>query len=160
MGERTYKRLKNYTTTIKPEKTIAEIEKMLSEYGATQILKKYDEKGRPISMAFMINTKRGEIPILLPAKIPQVLMAFERGVSKKLLPRSYSGNKEQAFKTGWRLLKDWLDVVLSRFNLDLEKPEEAFLAYLYDYEKEETLYEKLEKTGFQAIPYQKKDATK
>ena len=134
-----------------------EIEKMLSEYGASKIMKEYDEKGRPVFLAFAIQTKRGELPIKLPAKIPRILMMFDKEVSKGLLPNRYSGDKEQAFKVGWRIIKDWIDAQLTLIKLELSKPEEIFLPYIWDGENQETLYEKLERTNFQAIGYNSLD---
>jgi len=153
MSRKSYKRIKNFSTTISSEKTIMEIEKMLSEYGATKIMKEYDEKGRPIFLAFAIQTKRGELPIKLPAKIPQVLMMFDKEVSEGLLPNKYSGDKEQAFRVGWRIIKDWIDAQLTLIRLELVKPEEIFLPYIWDNQNQETLYEKLERNNFQAIGY-------
>jgi hypothetical protein len=153
MSKKSYKRIKNFSTIISPEKTIMEIEKMLSEYGATKIMKEYDDKGRPIFLAFAIQTKRGEVPIKLPAKISQVLMMFDKEVSKGLLPNKYSGDKEQAFRVGWRIIKDWIDAQLTLIRLELVKPEEIFLPYIWDNQNQETLYEKLERNGFQAIGY-------
>jgi len=153
MSKKSYKRLKNYSTSIKPEKTIAEIEKMLAEYGAKKVMKEYDEKGRPIFLAFAIQTKQGEVPIKLPVKIHRVLMMFDNEISKGLLPQRYSGDKEQAFKVGWRIIKDWIDAQLTLIRLELAKPEEIFLPYMWDNQNRETLYEKLERTNFQAIGY-------
>lgn len=153
MSKKTYKRIKNFSTIIAPEKTIMEIEKMLSEYGATKMMKQYDDKNRPNFLAFMINTEHGEIPIKLPLKVHQVLTMFDEQIAQKLLPNSYSGNIEQAYKVGWRIIKDWIDAQLTLLKLRLAKPEEIFLPYLYDYNKQETLFEKIERDGLEAIGY-------
>ena len=41
---KSYERIKNFSTTIAVEKTIAEIERMLSKYGVTRIMKEYDDE--------------------------------------------------------------------------------------------------------------------
>ncbi len=148
MSKKTYKRIKNFSTIINPEKTIAEIEKMLAVYGATKIIKQYNDEGNPILLAFMIQTSRGEMPIKLPINIEGVQSAFKKQVSEKKLPKSYWDNKEQATRTGWRIIKDWLDAQLTLINLEMVKIEEIFLPYIYDMISDKTMYEVIEEKGF------------
>lgn len=49
------------TTRIKPERTISEIEKILSSYGAKQILKEYDN-GEIQSLKFLYSNGNIDIP--------------------------------------------------------------------------------------------------
>lgn len=145
---KSYKRIKNYTTTIRAEKTIAEIERMLAIYGASKIMKQYDKEGNPILLAFMIQTDKGEMPIKLPMNIEGVQSVFKKQVSDKKLPKSYWENEEQARKVGWRIIKDWLDAQLTLINLEMVKIEEIFLPYIYDQISNKTMYEIIEEKGF------------
>jgi len=155
MSRRTYKKLQNFSTTVDSHKTVMEIEKMLSEFGATKIMKEYDEKSRPILLAFMLKVGMKEIPIKLDVKIPQVLMTFDEEIKNKKLPQSYSGDVERAFKVGWRNLKDWVYAQLTKIRMNQAKPLELFLSYVYDGIDGETFYEKLERNKFQGIEYKK-----
>ena len=148
MSKKTYKRIKNFSTIISPEKTIAEIEKMLAIYGATKIMKQYDNEGNPILLAFMIQTSRGEMPIKLPINIEGIQSTFKKQVSDGKLPKSYWENKEQAMKVGWRIIKDWLDAQLTLINVEMVKIEEIFLPYIYDMMSDKTMYEIIEEKGF------------
>jgi len=62
---KSYERIKNFSTTIAVEKTIAEIERMLSKYGVTKIMKEFDEFGNtselpPIEMSgFKVKSQLG-----------------------------------------------------------------------------------------------------
>ena len=148
MSKKTYKRIKNFSTIISPEKTIAEIEKMLAIYGATKIMKQYDEEGNPVLLAFMIQTDRGEMPIKLPVNLEGIQSTFKKQVSDGKLPKSYCDNKEQAMKVGWRIIKDWLDAQLTLINVEMVKIEEIFLPYIYDMMSDKTMYEIIEEKGF------------
>jgi len=159
MSKNKYDKLQNYSTSIKPEKTIMEIEKMLSEFGAKKIMKEYDNKRRPVLLAFMVGIEnQREIPIKLGVKIPQILMTFDEEIEKGLLPKHYSGDVEKAFKVGWRILKDWVYAQLTKIRLHQAKPLEVFLGFVYDDIRGETFYEKLEKNKFEAIGYNKEDS--
>lgn len=148
MSKKTYKRIKNFSTSISPEKTILEIEKMLASYGATKIMKQYDNEGKPILLAFMIQTPHGEMPIKLPMNIEGIQSVFKKQVSEGKLPKSYWNNREQAMKTGWRILKDWIDAQVTLIKLEMVKIEEIFLPYIYDMISDKTMYEVLEEKKF------------
>jgi len=148
MSKKTYKRIKNFSTSINPEKTISEIEKMLASYGATKIMKQYDNEGNPILLAFIIQTSHGEMPIKLPINIEGIQSVFKEQVSKGNLPKSYWDSKEQAMKVGWRILKDWIDVQLTMLQVKNAKIEQIFLSYIYDVASDKTMYEVIEEKGF------------
>jgi len=146
----------NYTTTIPVEKTISEIEKMLSQSGATKILKEYDTQGNTTSMSFKIMTEKGELPFKLPMKSEAVLQVLkdQSGTyknttygQKRIVPKS-KANKEQADRVGWRIIKDWLEAQLALFFLQMVKIEEIFLPYMYNDKTGETMFQILENKNF------------
>lgn len=155
MSKKTYKRIKNFSTSITPEKTIAEIEKMLAAHGATKIMKEYDKEGNPINLAFMINTSKGELPIKLPMNLEGVISVFKKQGMGGRLPKSYWEKEDQARKTGWRILKDWLDSQLTLISLEMAKIEQIFLPYIYHMVEDKTMFEILEERGFN-IPIEHK----
>ena len=57
-------------------------------------------------------------------------------------------NIEQARKTGWRIIKDWIDSQISLIAINTVKFEQVFLPYMYDMETNQTLFEKFEKRDF------------
>jgi hypothetical protein len=148
---KSYDRIKNFSTSIAVEKTIAEIELMLAKYGASKIMKEFDGKGRPYRLSFAIDTDHGEMPVKLPMNAAGLLNVFKVQVSDGKLPRRFWGSEwseEQAMRVGWRVIKDWLDSQLALLTIDMVKIEEIFLPYIYNAKLGKTMFELLEQTGF------------
>lgn len=144
MVQRTYDRLKNFSTEIEAEKTIMEIERMLAKFGAKKTLKEYDVAGQVMGLAFVIDTPDGEMPIKLPARIDKIENVFKVQASKKLLPRKYFGGEwahQQAGRTAWRTIKDWIDAQFALISIEMVNVEEIFLPYAYSASLGQTLYE-------------------
>lgn len=137
--------LKNYTTSITIEKTINEIESRLAKFGATHIFKVYDS-GIPKGLAFTLKVQGSSIPFKLPMKEDKILL-----VLKKNKLSSRHTNLAQARRTGWRIIKDWIDSQLALIEIELAKPEEVFLPYVYDQKQDKTFFEKVEDGGFQNL---------
>jgi len=141
--------LKNYTTSISEEKTIAEIESILSKFGATRSFKMYEEgKVKALAFAFMVNGK--EIPFKLPMDEKKVLQVFENQYKRGKLQKGYV-KKEQAIRTGWRIIKDWVDSQVALMEVQMAKPEEVFLPYMFNEKLNMTMFEMLERKGFNQI---------
>ena len=148
MSKKSYSRIKNYTTSISAEKTIAEIEKMLAVTGACKIMKEYDETGKPVLLAFTIKVSGEEMPVKLPLNITGILNVFKIQVSNGKLPKKYWGNEEQARRVGWRILIDWLDSQLALLSVQMVKVEEIFLPYIYDPVSKKTMFQIMEEKKF------------
>ena len=140
--------LKNYTTTIKVEKTIQEIETNLAKHGATHILKMYNEDGITSSLAFKCFVNEQLISFKLPMEEEKILKVFENEYKEGKLSKKYADNVEQARRTGWRIIKNWIDAQIALIEIHIVTFEEVFLPYMYDEKNDETLFEKLKKTDF------------
>lgn len=148
---KSYERIKNFSTQISMEKTIAEIEMMLAKSGATKLMKEFDDKGRPFRLSFAIRTEFGEMPVKLPMNKTGLMNVFKMQVSNGVLPRKYWNSEwaeEQAMRVGWRVLKDWLDSQLALLSIEMVKIEEIFLPYIYNAKLGKTMFEVLEQKGF------------
>ncbi len=144
MPQRTYDRLKNFSTSIEVEKTVTEIERMLVKFGAKKTLKEYDDLGNIVGLAFTVDTMNGEMPIKLPARIDRIQKVFKVQVSKKLLANRYWDGewaKAQAARTAWRTIKDWVDAQFALISIEMVKVEEIFLPYAYSASLGQTLFE-------------------
>ena len=158
--QKSYEKIKNFSTTIAVEKTITEIERMLAKYGATKIMKEYDEFGNPCRLIFAVMTEYGEMPVKLPINTDKVLNVFKIQVSDGKLPRKYWDGQwavEQAHRVGWRIIKDWLDAQLTILQIEMVKIQELFLPYAYDARTEQTLFQKMEESGFAGYIEEPKD---
>jgi hypothetical protein len=139
--------IKNYTTKISVEKTMMEIEKILSKYGATHIFKMY-ENGVPIALAFKCEVGNQSIPFKLPMEANKIMVVFKQAVKKGELPKRYFEDREQARRTGWRIIKDWVDSQMALITINVAKFEEIFLPYMYDEVNNQTLFQKMENNNF------------
>jgi hypothetical protein len=138
------KMLKNYTTSINIEKSISEIESILAKHGATHIFKMYSDKGVPTALAFKCFTGDKLIGFKLPMDEAKILMIFNNAVNKGELQKRYKNDLEQARRTGWRIIKDWIDSQMALIEINLAKLEEIFLPYMYDERTNQTLFQKME----------------
>ena len=147
----------NYTTQIPVEKTISEIEKMLSESGATKILKEFDGDNNIFSISFMLITDKGELPFKLPMNVKAVMQVINNQTKDfkktkygktRIIPKKFQNDYDQARRVGWRIIKDWLEAQLALFFLQMVKIEEIFLPYMYNANLGKTMFELLEERNF------------
>jgi len=145
--------LKNYTTTIAPEKTIAEIEANLSMHGASDIHKQYDGRGNVVAITFGINTEHGFIPFRLPAKpeaVRQILMD-EKEKRQLNIPKKTASDISHARRVTWRIIKDWIDAQIALIEMNMVKIEEVFMPYMLSPRTNETFFQIYEREGFQKL---------
>jgi hypothetical protein len=55
--------------------------------------------------------------------------------------------KEQAYKTAWANIRDWITAQMALLDTGMVKPEEIFLPYMQDTQGV-TLFERMEEQGF------------
>ena len=136
----------NYTTSINPEKTVAEIQMKLAKAGAQAVLCEYDEDGIMKAISFRIKISTGFLSFRLPSNI--------EGVYKKLVdnPKVPTRLKtyEQATRVARRILKDWLEAQLAIIEIEMADIKEVFLPYAQN-PQGKTLYESLSETQFKLL---------
>ena len=69
-------------------------------------------------------------------------------MGKLILLARYWNDMEQARRTGWRILKDWVDSQIALMEIELVRIHEVFLPYMYDDKTGKTLFETLEARDF------------
>lgn len=124
--------IKNYTTKVDVYQSLGEIQGALAKNGARKIMIDYDEKGNPVGVTFGINTPQGSLGFLLPANIEGVLKVFAK---QKVKP-----DREQAERTVWRNIRDWVLAQMAFVEAGNVEVDEVFLPYLTD-GKGRTLYQ-------------------
>jgi len=150
MSEKSYDRIKNFSTEIPVSRTVAEIEKMLTKYGATHIMKEYHGDD-PVMLVFAIMTEHGKMGVRLPIHPEKILQVFKMQVSDGKLPRKFWDGEwanAQAQRVAWRIIKDWLDAQLTLLSIEMVKIEEIFLPYIYNDKLQMTVFEMLDKGKF------------
>jgi hypothetical protein len=139
--------IKNYTTDIPVDRTIAEIQTILAQNGARGIALEYDEHGRIKDIFFKITLNSKELPFRLPAKAERVYQALWGERQDWEHTRYGEGWRAQAERIAWRICKTWLEAQITLINLDQAKMEEVFLPYLI-LPGDKTLFETMEHTQF------------
>lgn len=141
--------VKSADTETKPERSRAEVEKMLRRYGAVgiSIAQQFDDQQRVklIVVEFMVPNSgakdAAKVPVRLPVDVHRVYDALygrpqrwtqqpDHAWGYVHNPKGYDGRKmEQAERVAWRNLVLWLDAALSAAVIGLQTITEAFLAH-------------------------------
>lgn len=128
-------KLKNYSTEVAAEKSIAEIEKIITMFGAQAIAKEFSTDGRVRSLQFKIDEKIFKLPVNVNG-VREVIF----GGRRKYHGRDSMKNRDiRAYNVAWRILKDWIYAQLSLIVSGQAHPAEIFLPYLFDGQR--TLYQ-------------------
>jgi hypothetical protein len=116
--------LLNYTTSIKVEKTVGEIQGMLAAHGAQFCTVGYDE-GQPMGISFVYLVNGSPCNFKLPCHVDGVLAVMEkdRNVPRRLCC------EEQAYRVAWRIVKSWVAAQLAFVEAEQAKMEQVFLPY-------------------------------
>lgn len=145
--------LKNYTSEVPADTSIARIERLLVDAGASGIAKEY-EGGRVRSLVFKIAFEKDKPPVVikLPANVARCQHVMWEEHCKKRSNRSRLKDKDflpQAERTAWRILQDWVEVQVSLIRLRQIDTIQAFLAFCFDGQR--TVYERVKQGEFKAL---------
>lgn len=142
--------LKNYTTTVPWEKTVGRIESLISEMGAHAIQK--DLSGGVLkAMRFAIylpGDDKREVFVRLPADEDAVYEVLRRR-AKRWTYSMEAGVREQARRTAWKIMQDWLEIQLTLIQLQRVEFLQVFLSYVWD--GESTFYDRLKTGSFKQL---------
>lgn len=127
--------LLNYTTKVGPERTIAEIQKLLVEGAATSIRTDYED-GRPAAVTFTIDTAFGRRTFRLPVAAERVQAVLLR---QRVEPRF--STLEHAERVAWRIVKDWLEAQVAIIETEMVTLDQVMLPYMHDALAGRTFYE-------------------
>lgn len=141
------KPLFTYTTSIEPQKTVAEIQEILTSHGAKSILSNYDGEGKIKSLSFMVNTPNGDIAIQLPCNPEPVYKILKQQNAEGKIPGRFV-DKHQALRVSWRIIFYWIKAQMAILETEMVKIEQIFLPYITTKDGR-TLYEKMLDRRFQ-----------
>lgn len=130
--------LKNAHST--SSRTFDVIQKTLAAHKAIQITYKYDGKGKIVAIEFDLDINGTLYPFRLPARVENVI---------KIMYGSYPSDsqKEQAYRTAWANIRDWITAQCAMIDTGMVKPQEIFLPYMVSHHGR-TLYEEMEQNQF------------
>jgi hypothetical protein len=141
--------LKNYTSGVPVATTVARIEQMLAKSQVTNIQKDYSN-GRLTALCFRgILPNRKSVNIRLPANTKAVYDVLMKKV-KRPNKGTYARVQEQAERTAWKLMEDWVAVQISLIEMQQADFVQVFLPYVWD--GEFTFYARIKNAEFKALP--------
>lgn len=114
----------NYTSKVDHQKSINEIQFILSKKGATKIMVDYD-KGIATSISFQIPHAGSFISFRLPANVRGVQKALK---AQKGVAKSYQ-TEEHAVRVCWRIIKDWIEAQMAIVEAEQADIATIFLPY-------------------------------
>lgn len=134
--------IKNYTTKIDIYTSLGEIQCALAKAGAQKIMVDYVD-GKPTGVTFALYRENfGLQGFTLPAAVDGTLQVFSR---QKVKP-----DKEQAERTAWRNIRDWVLAQMALIESCDVPIDEVFLPYLTN-RSGQTLYQ-IYSTGQLLLP--------
>lgn len=135
--------IKNYTSTVEASRSMAKIEDLLVEIGATNINKQYAEKVcTGITFLLFDQQLQQTLPFHLKAQVEECFTILWKDV-KRPRPDTRVILQKQANKTAWKILFDWTEIQCSMILLGQAKPLQMFLPFIYDMKSNETLFDKV-----------------
>lgn len=146
--------MKNYTSTVAPERSIALIEEKLIAAGATAIAKEC-EGGKVTAVSFMIRQgKGGPVTVRLPAKVEQAYAVLTK--KKGTLTQSQRERMmKQAAQTAWRIVYDWVCIQLAMIELEQVDLLQVFMPFIWD--GKQSLYHAMLQSNSPALGYSPKE---
>ena len=144
------------TTTIPAGQTAAEIQELLGRSGARRVMSDY-EAGDVVAISFSILIEGREVLFRLPVRWENYLTVMVRAKTEKM--RGSRGrsrapiDREQAKRTAWRVAKAWLEAQLALVASEMAEIQEVMLPYLVQGPDGQTLYERLESSGFKLLEH-------
>ena len=134
--------LKNYTTNIESSKSISEIIDFIVDVGATDISQSYENK-ECVAIRFII-TERGQSIIYKLTANPDAAYQILIRERKRINTAVREKVMKQAYKTAWRILRDWIHAQCALIQLGQATPVQLFLSYAYDPSTNSTVYDRLQ----------------
>lgn len=139
-------KLKNYTTEVSALRSIDLIEKSLIDFGASNIMKEYDQ-GKARSLSFIVEVEGMKLPFKVPANIGNVAKWL-----RKQKPNAADKTiQEQAERIAWKQQYEIIYLQLSQIEMTQLEKLEVFFPYLYDVANQKTYYQKIKEGKFKAL---------
>lgn len=123
--------IKNYTSTKSTYESIGEIQACLAAHGATKIMIDYED-GKPMAVTFALVGAQGASCFYLSSPVEGTMRVFQK--------QKVKGDREQAERTAWRNVRDWVLAQMALVESCDVPVEQVFLPYLANAEGK-TLYQ-------------------
>ena len=143
------------TTTIAPEKTVAQITQLLTQYNVAAVLLDYEHGGKVAAVSFRLSVgQNNQIPFRLPCRWQAVKAKL--AAARKKATRGDTLD-DWARRVAWRQVLRWLEAQLAMVDTGMVKMEEVMLPYAQLGMSGSTVYEAISGNGYQAIADKNKE---
>jgi hypothetical protein len=127
------------------------IEKLLIDAGALNISKQINQTTKMVDgIIFQIRVNSQLLLFKLPANVDKCFKRLWREVKQPTATRE-ANTLEQAKRTAWKLLYDWVSVQVSLIEIDQVDLMEVFLPYAYNGQEDKTYYQLLKENQFKQL---------
>lgn len=133
------KALKNYTSSVRLDKVINDIQQIILDFGGTGIIIDYTVDQKVESIYFKILIEDQTRVIRVPLHIDKVA-----GVLKK---QKVYKNEDHAYRVALANVRDWLDAQLAIYSTEMFEFPQIFLPYMQGADGR-TFYEIVKEKGF------------
>lgn len=136
-------RILNYTTSIRADKTVGEIQVILAKHGAKSISIEYaPDMPEPAAVSFCIVVPPSvDVHFRLPCQVDGVLAAMkEARVLDRREPQSH------ARRVAWRIVKDWVEAQLAMVQARQAVMAQVFMPYALADDGRTTMFQVFEAT--------------
>lgn len=141
------KKIKNYTSSVPIERTIATIEAELIKIGVSHIEKSYMD-GVPKSIIFSITLEQ-KISFQIPANANAAYDALKTIPEYRKKPKAWL--QAQAARTAWRIVLNWVEVQVAMVQLNQADAMQVFLPYVFNSATGQTFYERISSNNFKLL---------
>jgi hypothetical protein len=90
---------------------------LLTQYGASKILKEYDDNKQIKCLSFMVKSNDKLVPIRLPSETEKILEILNEKANQGVIHKRFKNDKEQANRIMWRVILDWIDAQMTMIEL-------------------------------------------
>ena len=136
-------RLKNFTTDLTEAQIFDLIRKSLAEHRAKRISFDYDDNGLACALSFQLQIHHQVFTFRLPARLDNVKRLVEEAYQTTGLSLRGKSLDDQAYRTAWANIKDWVIAQMALVDAEMVKVEEIFLPYLLT-DDDRTFFEEFE----------------
>lgn len=126
--------IKNYTTTVPADKSIAEIQVALVQHGAKGVMYQYDDNGQISAMRFVLDIGGKPWNYSLPVEWRKFQQVLKNDSVRRWDDDAY------CYRVAWRNLRDWVLAQMALYETQIVEMPQVFLPFATD-KRGKTLYE-------------------